>query len=99
MMFGFVIGLAPRICIQGEMQILGARPMMTARHTPHTFVVLYSGRTIAEAKVIAASSAPDLVEAAAKVMLGDLDSNPETQTDPALAGRRRALRLVTSKAQ
>lgn len=72
---------------------------MTTQHTSQTFVVLYSGRSLAQAKVIAASSAPDLVEAAAKAMLNDLNRNPEAQTDPALAGRWHALNLVTSKAQ
>lgn len=66
--------------------------------TQHVFVALYSGQTIAEARLIAASSAPELVELAAKKMLAEIDQAPNAKTDPVLAGRRHALRLVKSEA-
>jgi len=65
--------------------------------TQHTFVALYSGQTIADARLIAASSAPELVELAAQRMLVEVDQSPTVLSDPVLAGRRHALRLVASE--
>ena len=60
-----------------------------------TFVALYRGKTIAEAKLVAVTADPTLVSAVATSLL----DTPDTQnTDPVIAtldrGRRGALRLI-----
>lgn len=61
---------------------------------PHTFVALYSGETIASARLISASADAELVQFAASVML--CASEPK-ETNRVIRivkqGRRRALRL------
>jgi hypothetical protein len=61
---------------------------------PAAFVVLYAGSTVASARVVAASSDPDLVAAVS----GRLLREPVAAADPAAAalerGRRGALRLI-----
>jgi hypothetical protein len=66
---------------------------------PHTFVALYSGDTIGEAQIIAASSDPDLVALCAKRMLMTTDTtSPSNPVAGAVtAGRRRALDLIVRR--
>lgn len=67
--------------------------------TQLSFVVLYSGRTIADARIVAASSAPDLIKLAAEKMLRELREKAGAMSDPALVGRRRALRAAKAGAK
>jgi len=67
--------------------------------TTHSFVVIYSGRTVAEARIIAASSSPDLVKLAADKMLYELDTQKDSAVDAALIGQRYALNAVRSTAE
>ena len=65
----------------------------------HTFIALYRGHTIAEARMIAATADEDLVALVADKLLQDL---PEA-TDPVVRslerGKQSALRLVREEAR
>ena len=62
---------------------------------PAAFVAIYSGATVAEARLLAAASDPDLVEFVAKRLL---QRSPSGDLDPIsnvlASGRRQALELV-----
>lgn len=66
-----------------------------------TIVALYRGDSIAEAKIVAASSDPELAAYVAGELL--TERRPEEDRDPVLRevgnGRRRALRLIEDEAQ
>ncbi len=64
---------------------------------PHVFVAIYIGDTIAEAKIVAASADPALVNHVASELLHDsrfADNRNDSNNDPITAGRRRILQLV-----
>lgn len=66
---------------------------------PHTFVAIYAGDTISSAKIVAASSDPDLVSKVAAALLKDKRSsirtpNADPITEAMEAGRRQALQIV-----
>lgn len=66
-----------------------------------TFIGLYRGETVGEAKIVAVSADPQLVaEVAARLLQQDTDAPKEA--DPVLfamhQGRRRALRIVKTGA-
>ncbi len=65
----------------------------------HNFLVLYRGRTISEAKIVALSSDRTLVAEFAARLLQEGD--PWADQDPTLgelrSGRERALRLISSE--
>lgn len=65
----------------------------------HTFVAIYAGDTISSAKIVAASSDPDLVKQVAAVLLKDKHSSVGTASpDPVSSamdsGRRQALSII-----
>ena len=64
-----------------------------------TFIAVYRGSTIAEAKLIAVSADPAIV---ADVSTKLLDASRETEVDSVIAsverGRRQALRLIKKEA-
>ena len=64
-----------------------------------TFVAIYRGQTIAEARLIAVSAAPDLVSDVTSRLL---KKKPNQNEDPVLegleSGRRTALRLIRQEA-
>lgn len=63
-----------------------------------TFLALYRGETIANAKLVAVSSEPHVVAAFATRLLQEPPDAQESHEDPVLGcierGRRRALRLL-----
>ena len=64
---------------------------------PHVFVAVYVGDTIADAKIVAASADPRLVNHVATELLQDsrfAEDHDEPDNDPIMAGRRRILQLV-----
>ena len=63
---------------------------------PHFFVALYTGRTIAQAQIVAASTDADLVEFALQRMLPEQEpqSSQERTTDGLATERLSALRLI-----
>lgn len=63
----------------------------------HTFVVIYSGRTIADARIVAASSDADLVAVAVEKMMLNIDREPSAAADPVLMGRRSALDTIKAR--
>jgi hypothetical protein len=64
--------------------------------TPHTFIALYRGNSIGEARLIAASADPDLIQMATRHMLHEQNADhPDDPITEALQeGRRKALRLI-----
>ncbi len=61
---------------------------------PHCFVALYAGDTIAGAQIIAASTDAELVALATRKMMQEVEHDPNLLRNPALQGRRHALRLI-----
>ena len=64
-----------------------------------TFIALYRGRTVGEARLIGVSAEPELVSLAAAQMLSSAnDEQDESDRDPVLnalgGGRRQALKLI-----
>lgn len=69
-----------------------------------TFVVaLYAGGTLSTARILAASSDPELVRIVATRLLREQKGNEEAEVDPATAaldqGRVRALKLAARQAK
>ena len=72
-----------------------------------SFVALYRGRTISEAKMISVSAEPALVNSVATQMLAGMaaveDLNDQQADDPVIdaieSGRKTALRFVTGGAE
>lgn len=66
---------------------------------PHTFVAIYSGDTISSAKIVAASSDPDLVSKVADVLLKEKRSAIQAPEGDSIStalnnGRFRALQII-----
>lgn len=60
-----------------------------------TIVALYTGSTIADAQIVAASCDPELVELVADRLLSTLPQRPPTPSAAALLeGKHRALELI-----
>lgn len=60
---------------------------------PHVFVALYAGQTIDQARIVGASTDPELVRFAASRMLRDVQSEP----GPAWAGCRAYFRSLLGR--
>ncbi len=65
----------------------------------HTFVAIYAGDTISSAKIVAASSDPDLVTQVAAALLKDKRSSigaakPDPVRGAMNSGRRQALEII-----
>ena len=65
----------------------------------HTFIAIYIGDTISSAKIVAASSDPDLVSQVAAVLLKDKRSSigaasPDPVSSAMDRGRRQALEII-----
>ena len=64
-----------------------------------SFLAIYRGRTVADAKLVAVSADPQIVSEVAARLLKHPDEAEDSEDDPVLAaverGRRRALRLVS----
>ena len=64
-----------------------------------TFLALYRGKTIGDAKMVAVTADPELVAAVATYLL----SAPQHQEDPVIIslerGKRAALRLITQESR
>lgn len=65
-----------------------------------TFIALYRGRTIGDARMIAVSAKEDLVSYIASKILSDSDSSAQNDADPVVSalekGRKQALELISN---
>lgn len=66
-----------------------------------SFIALYEGDSVAQAKIIGVTSAPHLVSDVATQLLSELgrEQAPTPVVAALNSGRRRALRLVTTEAK
>jgi len=68
--------------------------MLKTQPKPHCFVALYAGDTIAAARLVAASTDPDLLALAAARMKREVEAQNDFTRNPALQGTATALRIV-----
>jgi len=62
--------------------------------TPHAFIALYTGDTIADARIVAASADTHLVTLAVRAMLAETGQRLSTSANPADAGKQFALQQI-----
>jgi hypothetical protein len=67
---------------------------------PTTFVALYRGQTVGEAKIIAVSADPALVaDISGRLLRTQTETDHDSVIQSVEEGRRRALRLIKRQAQ